>query len=136
MQIPIGAEANFKGVIDLIEMKAIVWHDETMGAKYYVEAIPENLLKKAEAFRMQLIEVIAEIGRCAAREVPRRRHAHHRRSSRPAFARPHRTQVVSRSSAARAFKNKGVQTLLDAVVDYLPSPLDKPPVDWSSILGS
>jgi len=60
LQIPIGAEAGFKGVIDLIEMKAILWHDETMGAKYDVEEIPAELKKKAEAFRMQLIEVIAE----------------------------------------------------------------------------
>ena len=60
LQIPIGAEAGFKGVVDLIEMKAILWHDETMGAEFSVEAIPADLQKKAEAFRLQLIEVIAE----------------------------------------------------------------------------
>ena len=60
IQIPIGQEAGFKGVIDLIEMRAILWHDETMGAKYDVEEIPANLLKKAEAFRMQLVESVAE----------------------------------------------------------------------------
>ncbi len=60
LQIPIGAEANFKGVIDLIEMKAVVWHDETMGAEFSIEPIPAALQKKAEAFRLQLIEVIAE----------------------------------------------------------------------------
>ena len=60
IQIPIGQEADFKGVIDLIEMRAILWHDETMGAKYDVEEIPANLLKKAEAFRMQLVESVAE----------------------------------------------------------------------------
>src|SRR5580692_11915250 len=60
LQIPIGAEANFKGVIDLVEMKAIVWHDEEMGAAYDVEEIPDSLRKKAEAFRNQLIEVISE----------------------------------------------------------------------------
>src|ERR1700722_19501228 len=60
IQIPIGQEAGFKGVIDLIEMRAILWHDETMGAKYDVEDIPANLLKKAEAFRMQLVESVAE----------------------------------------------------------------------------
>ena len=63
-RFPIGAEANFKGVIDLIEMKAILWHDETMGAKYPIEAIPADLQKKAEAFRLQLIEVIAETDEC------------------------------------------------------------------------
>jgi elongation factor G len=60
LQIPIGAESHFKGVVDLIEMKAIVWHDETMGAQYSEEPIPADLQKKAEAFRLQLIEVIAE----------------------------------------------------------------------------
>src|ERR1700731_784114 len=60
IQIPIGQEAGFKGVIDLIEMRAILWHDETMGAKYDVEEIPANLLKKAEAFRMQLVGSAAE----------------------------------------------------------------------------
>src|ERR1700751_5361340 len=60
IQIPIGAEANFKGVVDLIEMRGIVWNDETMGSKYEVVPIPENLVKKAEAFRMQLIETVAE----------------------------------------------------------------------------
>ncbi|MGA7339723.1 MAG: GTP-binding protein, partial [Terracidiphilus sp.] len=60
LQIPIGAEAKFKGVIDLIEMKAVLWHDETMGAEFSVEEIPADLRKKAEAFRLQLIEVIAE----------------------------------------------------------------------------
>src|ERR1039458_6670119 len=60
LQIPIGAEANFKGVVDLVEMKAIVWQDEEMGSNYDVEPIPAELQKKAEAFRLQLIEVIAE----------------------------------------------------------------------------
>jgi len=60
LQIPIGAEANFKGVIDLVEMNAVVWHDETMGAEFSIEPIPAALQKKAEAFRLQLIEVIAE----------------------------------------------------------------------------
>ena len=60
IQIPIGQEAGFKGVVDLIEMKAILWHDETMGAKYEVEEIPADLQKKAEAFRMQLVESVAE----------------------------------------------------------------------------
>src|SRR3954469_7614922 len=60
IQLPIGAEANFRGIVDLFTMKAIVWNDETMGAKYQVEEIPENLKKKAEAFRLQMIESIAE----------------------------------------------------------------------------
>jgi elongation factor G len=128
LQIPIGAEANFKGVIDLIEMKAIVWHDETMGAKYDVESIPADLLKKAEAFRLQLIEVIAEtddvlLEKFLEGETPSIDEL--KAGIRQATIDLKVFPVICGS----AFKNKGVQTLLDAVVDYLPSPLDKPPVE-------
>src|SRR6516165_6051118 len=128
LQIPIGAESNFKGVIDLIEMKAIVWHDETMGAKYSEEPIPANLLKKAEAFRMQLIEIIAEtddvlLEKFLEGETPTI--AELKSGIRQATIDLKVFPVICGS----AFKNKGVQTLLDAVVDYLPSPLDKPPVE-------
>ena len=128
LQIPIGAEANFKGVIDLIEMKAMVWHDETMGAKYSVEEIPADLHKKAEAFRMQLIEVIAEtddvlLEKFLEGETPTVEEL--KAGIRNATMELKVFPVICGS----AFKNKGVQTLLDAVVDYLPSPLDKPPVE-------
>jgi elongation factor G len=128
LQIPIGAEAAFKGVVDLIEMKAILWHDETMGAKYSVEEIPENLKKKAEAFRMQLIEVIAEtddvlLEKFLEGETPTKEEL--KKGIRQATTDLKVFPVICGS----AFKNKGVQTLLDAVVDYLPSPLDKPPVE-------
>jgi elongation factor G len=128
IQIPIGAEANFKGVVDLIEMRAIVWNDETMGAEYTVEAIPANLIKKAEAFRMQLVETVAEydddmLHKFLEGEIPT----------------PEELKVSLRKATigmkvfpvlcGSAFKNKGIQTLLDAVVDYLPSPLDVPPVE-------
>jgi elongation factor G len=128
LQIPIGAEANFKGVVDLIEMKAIVWHDETMGAKYTEEPIPASLQKKAEAFRMQLIEVIAEtddvlLEKFLEGETPTV--AELKAGIRQATIDLKVFPVICGS----AFKNKGVQTLLDAVVDYLPSPLDKPAVE-------
>jgi elongation factor G len=128
LQIPIGAEANFKGVVDLIEMKAIVWHDETMGAKYTEEPIPDSLQKKAEAFRMQLIEVIAEtddvlLEKFLEGETPTV--AELKAGIRQATIDLKVFPVICGS----AFKNKGVQTLLDAVVDYLPSPLDKPAVE-------
>ncbi len=128
IQIPIGAEANFKGVIDLIEMRAIVWNDETMGAEYAVEEIPANLTKKAEAFRMQLVETVAEydddmLHKFLEGETPT----------------PEELKVSLRKATigmkvfpvmcGSAFKNKGIQTLLDAVVDYLPSPLDVPAVE-------
>jgi len=128
LQIPIGAEANFKGVIDLIEMKAILWHDETMGAQYEVEEIPANLLKKAEAFRTQLIEVIAEtddvlLEKFLEGELP----------TIPELKAGIRQATIDMkifpALCGTAFKNKGIQTLLDAVIDYLPSPLDKPPIE-------
>jgi elongation factor G len=127
IQIPIGAEANFKGVIDLMDMKAIVWHDETMGAKYSVEEIPENLLKKAEAFRMQLVELVAEsddeiLVQFLDGEMPTSDQL--KAGLRKATLDLKLFPVLCGS----AFKNKGVQTLLDAVVDYLPSPLDIPPI--------
>ena len=128
LQIPVGAEANFRGVIDLIEMKAIVWHDETMGAEFSEEPIPADLKKKAEAFRLQLIEVIAEtddvlLEKFLEGETPTIEEL--KAGIRQATIDLKVFPVICGS----AFKNKGVQTLLDAVVDYLPSPLDKPPVE-------
>ncbi len=123
IQIPIGQEAKFIGVVDLITMKAIIWKDETMGAEYVVEEIPENLKKKAEAFRAQLVETVAENDddmlhkflegeEISAEEL--------KKSLRKSTIALKVFPVVVGTS----FKNKGVQPLLDAVVDYLPSPLD------------
>ncbi len=125
IQIPIGQEAKFVGVVDLITMKAIIWKDETMGAEYVVEEIPENLKKKAEAFRAQLVETVAENDddmlhkflegeEISAEEL--------KKSLRKSTIGLKVFPVVVGTS----FKNKGVQPLLDAVVDYLPSPLDVP----------
>jgi elongation factor G len=123
IQIPIGQEAKFVGVVDLITMKAIIWKDETMGAEYVVEEIPENLKKKAEAFRAQLVETVAENDDdmlhkfLEGEEIsPDELKASLRKSTIGLKVFP----VVVGTS----FKNKGVQPLLDAVVDYLPSPLD------------
>ncbi len=123
IQIPIGQEAKFVGVVDLITMKAIVWKDETMGAEYVIEEIPENLKKKAEAFRAQLVETIAEndddmLHKFLEGEeiTPEELKKSLRKSTIGLKVFP----VVVGTS----FKNKGVQPLLDAVVDYLPSPLD------------
>ena len=127
LQLAIGAEAKFAGVVDLVEMKAILWHDETMGAKYDVEEIPADLKEKAQAFRNQLIESVAESDDALLEK----------------FLEGEEPTVEELKSAIRkatigmkifpvlmgsSFKNKGVQTLLDAVVDYLPSPLDIPPM--------
>ena len=125
IQIPIGQEDKFKGVIDLVTMKAIIWQDETMGAEYVTEEIPAELKKKAEAFHAQLVETVAENDdeilhkflegeEISADEL----NASLRKSTIALKVFP----VV----VGTAFKNKGIQPLLDAVVDYLPSPLDVP----------
>src|SRR5437764_1525693 len=128
IQIPIGQEANFRGVVDLVNMKAIYWRDETMGAQYEVEEIPAELRKKAEAFHAQLVESVAENDdemlhkflegeTISAEEL--------RKSLRRSVIELKLFPVL----CGTAFKNKGVQTLLDAVVDYLPSPLDIRPTE-------
>jgi elongation factor G len=123
IQMPIGAEDRFKGVIDLIDMKSIVWKDETKGAEYVVEEVPGDLKEPARAAREKMIEVIAdaddeiatkylegsEIGAAEIRAALRR-----------GCIAIKLVPVVCGS----AFKNKGVQPLLDAVIDYLPSPMD------------
>jgi len=128
IQIPIGQEDKFKGVVDLITMKAIVWRDETLGAEYVEDEIPENLKKKAEAFHTQLVETIAEnddeiLHKFLEGEniTPDELKASLRKSTIALKLFP----VICGS----AFKNKGVQPLLDSVVDYLPSPLDVPPME-------
>ncbi len=126
IQIPIGQEAAFKGVVDLIGMKAIYWRDETMGAKYEVEEIPADLKKKAEAFHAQLVESVAEHD-----DELLHKFLEGEPISADELRKSLRKSVISLKLfpvlCGTAFKNKGVQTLLDAVVDYLPSPLDIPP---------
>jgi elongation factor G len=125
IQIPIGQEAAFKGVVDLVEMKAIYWRDETMGAKYEVEEIPAELKKKAEAFHAQLVESVAENDDDLLHKF-----LEGETISAAEIRKSLRKSVISLKLfpvlCGTAFKNKGVQTLLDAVVDYLPSPLDIP----------
>jgi elongation factor G len=125
IQIPIGQEDKFKGVIDLLAMKAVVWEDDTMGAEYVTQEIPAELKKKAEAFHAQLVESIAEnddeiLHKFLEGEeiTPGELRSSLRKSTIALKVFP----VV----VGTAFKNKGVQPLLDAVVDYLPSPLDVP----------
>ncbi len=127
IQIPIGQEAKFAGVVDLVEMRAILWHDETMGAKYSVEEIPADLKEQATEYRNQLIEAVADSDDevlNAFLEGEEITTAQIKRALRKATISMNVFPVLAGSS----FKNKGVQTLLDAVVDYLPSPLDVPPI--------
>ncbi|HMJ20632.1 MAG TPA: elongation factor G [Terriglobales bacterium] len=123
IQIPIGQEDKFRGVVDLIEMKSIVWQDDTIGAEYITGEIPAELQKKAEAFHTALVETVAEndddmLHKFLEGETisPAELRASLRKSTIALKVFP----VV----VGTAFKNKGIQPLLDAVVDYLPSPLD------------
>jgi len=127
IQIPVGAEDQFKGVIDLMEMKAIIWLEETLGAKYEVVDIPEEYREKAEEWRAKMVEAIVEhddelmMKYLEGEEIPV---SDLKRVLRKATIEKKLVPVLCGS----AFKNKGIQPLLDAVIDYLPSPLDVPPV--------
>jgi elongation factor G len=126
IQIPIGQEAAFKGVIDLVEMKAIYWRDEAMGSNYDVEEIPAELRKKAEAFHAQLVESVAENDDDMLHKFLEGE-AINAKELRASLRKSTIALKLFPVLCGTAFKNKGVQTLLDAVVDYLPSPLDIPP---------
>jgi elongation factor G len=127
VQIPVGAEDQFKGVVDLMEMKAIIWLEETLGAKYEVVDVPEDYREKAEEWRAKMVEAIVEhndelmMKYLEGEEIPV---SDLKRVLRKATIEKKLVPVLCGS----AFKNKGVQPLLDAVIDYLPSPLDVPPV--------
>jgi elongation factor G len=127
INIQIGAEAKFAGVVDLVTMKAILWHDETMGAEYSIEEIPADLLETAQKARQVLIEAVADSDDVIMNhflEGTEPTEAELKAGIRKATIAMNIFPVLCGSS----FKNKGVQTLLDAVVDYLPSPLDIPPM--------
>ena len=128
MQLPIGAEENFAGAVDLVTMKAWYWDDSTMGSQYYLTDVPEELLDEANLMREQLIEVAAEAdddltnawlenGTLTEQEI--------RRGIRMLTI----DNLISPLFCGSAFKNKGVQLLLDGVIDYLPNPMDVPPIE-------
>ncbi|WDT93464.1 elongation factor G [Thermoleophilum album] len=132
VQLPLGAEADFQGVIDLITMRAIVWRDE-LGREWGEEDIPAEYLERAQEARTQLIEAVAEYDDELMEDYleerpiePERLKADLRKATLDFHGgeRPPLTPVL----CGAAFKNKGIQPLLDAVIDYLPSPLDIPPV--------
>jgi elongation factor G len=127
IQIPVGAEDQFKGVIDLVEMKAVLWRDETLGAKFDVVDIPEDLMERAKSYREQMIEAVSEFD-----DVLFEKFVHGEALSNDEIRAGIRHATISLKIfpviCGSAFKNKGVQTMMDAVVDYLPSPLDIPPV--------
>ena len=128
IQIPVGAESDFRGVVDLIEMKAIIWTGDELGAKFHIEEIPSDLKEDAEMWRHNLIESLADVddefmevyiedeGAITSELI--------KKTLRKAVCDMRIFPVLCGS----AFKNKGIQLLLDAIVEYLPSPIDIPPV--------
>ena len=132
IQIPVGAEDKFLGIVDLVKMKAVIWRDETLGAEFDIVDIPSDLLEKAQEYREKMIEMVSE----------------HDDQLLEKFINGEALTVEEIAAGIRkatiamkifpvicgsAFKNKGVQTMLDAVVDYLPSPLDIPPVHGTDV---
>ena len=135
VQLPIGAEGHYKGVIDLVTMQALVWLDEDLGAKWEVREIPEDLKAQADEYRQELIDVLSSFDENILEK----------------YVGEEEITVDDLQSALRAgtianeivpvlngtaFKNKGVQPLLDAIVAYLPSPIDLPPVTGLSVKGN
>jgi elongation factor G len=127
VQLPIGAEQQFKGIIDLVRMKSVVWDDESLGANYHDVEIPADLLDQAKEYREKMIEAAVELD-----DEAMAAYLDGKEPDEATLKRLIRKGVLSGTFfpvlAGSAFKNKGVQPLLDAVVDYLPSPLDVPPI--------
>ena len=128
INIPIGAEENFKGVVDLIKMKAILWHDETMGAEYSVEEIPANLQAEAEEWRMKMLETAAECDDALMEKFFDDPATITEEEIIAAIRKGTLSMAITPMCCGSSFKNKGVQTLLDYVCMFLPSPLDTPNV--------
>jgi elongation factor G len=127
IQLPIGAEQQFKGIVDLVRMKGVVWDDESLGAKYHDVEIPADLLDQAKEYREKMIEAAVELD-----DEAMAGYLDGKEPDEVTLKRLIRKGVLSGTFfpvlAGSAFKNKGVQPLLDAVVDFLPSPLDVPPI--------
>jgi len=135
VQLPIGAEQQFKGVVDLVRMKGVVWDDESLGSKYHDIDIPADLLDQAKEYREKMIEAAVELDDAAMMA-----YLEGEEPDEATLKRLIRKGAISGAFfpvlAGSAFKNKGVQPLLDAVVDYLPSPLDVPPIKGTDPKGN
>jgi len=127
IQLPIGSEQQFKGLIDLVRMKGVVWDDESLGANYKDIEIPADMLEQAKEYRDKMVEAACELDDDATTA-----YVEGRVPDEATIKKLIRKAVISGAFfpvlCGSAFKNKGVQPLLDAVVDYLPSPLDVPPI--------
>ncbi|MGL5115527.1 MAG: elongation factor G [Beijerinckiaceae bacterium] len=135
IQLPIGSENNFLGIVDLVRMKGVVWDNENLGATFRDVEIPEDMVELAKEYRLKLVEAAVELDDAAMEE-----YLDGKEPSEATLKRLIRKAVLNASFfpilAASAFKNKGVQTLLDAVVDYLPSPLDRPAIKGIDMKGN
>jgi elongation factor G len=135
IQLPIGAEGNYRGLIDLVTMEALEWLDEELGAKWEVKEIPDELKEQAEDHRHQLIDVLSHFD-----ENILEKYVGEEEITPQDLRSAIRTGTISGEIIpilnGTAFKNKGVQPLLDAVVDYLPSPLDLPPTKGMNLKGN
>ncbi|MGE0008634.1 MAG: elongation factor G [Parvibaculaceae bacterium] len=127
IQLPVGSEANFKGIIDLVRMRAVIWEEESLGAKYHDADIPADLEDAAEAARAEMVEACAELDEQATED-----YLNGKELTQETIKKLLRKAVITGAFfpvlCGSAFKNKGVQPLLDAVVDYLPSPVDRPSI--------
>ena len=134
IQIPIGAEESFKGVVDLVKMKAIVWHDETMGAAYDVEEIPADLVDEANEWREKMLEAVSDCDDTIMEKfLEGDLDSITEDEIKAAIRKGTLAMKIFPMVCGSSFKNKGVQTMLDAVCSYLPSPLDTPEIIGSEV---
>ncbi len=126
LNVPIGAEENFKGVIDLLDMKAILWHDETLGAEFEVDEIPDNLLAEAQEYRAKLVEMAADQDETLMEKYFEDPESITKEEIIAAIRKGTLELKIVPMCCGSSFKNKGVQTLLNYVCMFLPSPLDTP----------
>lgn len=133
-QIPLGIEHHFRGIIDLIKMKAIIYDEQTLGAKYRYTDIPEEFSKKSQAYRQRMLETLADFD-----EIIMERYVEGKGIGEHQIYAALRKATVNLDLVpvlcGAAFKNKGIQQLLDAIIDYLPSPIDIPPVRGKNLKG-
>ncbi len=133
IQIPIGAEETFKGVVDLVKMKAIMWHDESMGAEYSEEEIPESLKAEADEYRDKLLEALAECDDTLMEKYFDDPSTITMDEVKAAIRKGTLAMAIQPMTCGSSFKNKGVQTLLDAVCAYLPSPEDAGAIEGTAV---
>jgi len=127
IQVPIGAEDNFKGVVDLITMKAITWEEESMGMKFNIDEIPDDLLDKSKQLREQLLETAAEASEELMDEYLNNGNLTTEKIVKGLRIRTLSNEIVL-AMCGTAFKNKGVQVMLDSVINFMPSPIDVPAI--------